>query len=279
MTRQQRPLVESLESKTTAYINAGGRGTRLASVLDHDPEVGIAKALLEVGDPAIKLLDHHIAAMGRSAFRNIVVGAGDREDVRDYAQTHYSFHDVSVASSQNFDQLGTAGDLILAIRESPKLFGDDVLIKNVDTILDIDDSDFLRRHKLSQAAVSIALTRNRGVPNQDAFYVDSEGTVVYSAEATANPRDEKDATSLAEWRGSSTGALAVKTDFLRDFDWSPDDGQLSLYRHIMGAAILADSVNGYDNGNGFFLDVGTAATWTEAKRISVIQRHLVYPKT
>lgn len=270
--------VKSYETEVTAYVNAGGRGTRLATVLPHDSEMGIAKALLEVGEPPIKLLDHHVAAMSRVAFRNIVIGAGDRSDVKCYTHETYPDENISVVDSRNFGQLGTAGDLILAIRDTPDLFGEDVLVKNVDTILDIDDPTFLQCHKLASAAVSIALTRNRGVPNQDAFRVGRDGSVVFSAEAVTNPRNEEDAASLTAWRGSSTGALAIKTDFLRDFDWEPGDGQLSLYRHIMGAALLADSVAGYDNGNGFFLDVGTAATWSEAKRASVIQRQLVYPQ-
>ena len=42
-------------NSVTAYINAGGRGTRLNSTFRPDPEYGIAKALLEVGAPWITI--------------------------------------------------------------------------------------------------------------------------------------------------------------------------------------------------------------------------------
>ena len=48
-------------SEAISYINAGGRGSRLREVFPYDPERGIAKALLELGNPPLRLVDHHIA--------------------------------------------------------------------------------------------------------------------------------------------------------------------------------------------------------------------------
>jgi hypothetical protein len=56
----QRDL-EGITPDTIGYINAGGRGTRLNGIFTPDRQTGIAKALLAIGEPPIRLIDHHIA--------------------------------------------------------------------------------------------------------------------------------------------------------------------------------------------------------------------------
>lgn len=261
----------------TAYLNAGGRGTRLDSLFVPDPEYGVAKALLEVGDPPLKLIDHHIAKMAQAAFRNIVIGAGDLASVAQHVQRHYEANAaISSVAHSDRPQLGTAGDLVLAIRERPELFGDQVLVKNVDTILDIDDQQFIEFHRSLLSTLSIAVTKKKGVPNENAFLLNQQGRVIYSAEATINTRDRDTAAKLAVRQGSSTGALLIDTDFLRNVEWAPERGQLSLYRDIMGRALIEDAVGGYDNGEKFFVDVGTEKTWNTYARSEVLQQYLCY---
>lgn len=267
---------ETVIESATGYINAGGRGTRLNAIFEPDPEYGIAKALLEVGSPTVKLVDHHVAVLAQTALRNTVVGAGDLESVAAHVEMTYAGN-PTVKAVRAQRQYGTAGDLILAIREQPELFGDQTVISNVDTILDLDTDDFVNFHRNTGATLSIALTRNRGVPNEDAFHVDNSGMVIYSAEATTNPLDIDKALELTARKGSSTGAVVVDTDFLRDAAWEPERGQLSLYRDIMGEALAEGSVAGYDNGYGFFVDVGTVQTWVASGQTGMLQPYLRYP--
>lgn len=268
--------VQSLEYRNaTAYINAGGRGTRLNGIFTPDPEFGIAKALLEVGKPPITLLDHHVAKMAQAAFRNIIVNGGDLECVKEYATSIYCTGEVAVTGSS--ERVGNGGDLLLAVRQHPNLFADRILVTNVDTILDIDANDFLSSHEGSGAAVSIALTRNTGVPNFNAFYVDDQNKVVYSKEARVNTRTIEQADVMTSWRGSSTGAVIINTEFAKEFDWEPQGSEeFSLYRHIIAEALREDAMAAYDNGKNFFLDVGTVDTWIDATESGVLQEHLCY---
>ena len=163
----------------SSYLNAGGRGTRLNSLFAPDPDYGIAKALLEVGMPPTKLIDHHVAKMAQTAFWHTIVGAGDLQSVANYAYERYANNpDVTALTTGEYPQLGTAGDLIVAVRDCPELFGEHVVIKNCDTILDIEDREFVDFHVSRKSLVSIALTRKKGVPNEGAFFVDEGGRVV-----------------------------------------------------------------------------------------------------
>jgi NDP-sugar pyrophosphorylase family protein len=265
------------QADTTAYLNAGGRGTRLNSLFPPDAEYGVAKALLEVGTPPLRLVDHHIAMMARSAFRNIVIGAGDLVPVDRHVRRHYDDDDmVESVLLHDMPQLGTAGDLIHTVRQRPELFGDHVLIKNVDTILDIDDDAFADFHRSHLGALSIALTTQTGVPNEGAFLLDDTSRILHSLEATDNARSRETAARLATGQGSSTGALVISTDFLRDYDWAPAKGQLSLYRDVMGRALLDDQAYGHIIGSGFFVDIGTEATWRAYAQSDILQKYLCY---
>lgn len=265
------------ELDVTAYINAGGRGTRLSSIFTPDPNFGISKALLEVGSPPVKLVDHHINRMSKAPVRNIVVGAGDLADVSSHVNRKYARDSrVDAVDSRIHTQLGTGGDLILAVRGNPELFGRSIFIKNVDTILDIDSAAFISFHQVARSSLTIALTRRRGVPNEDAFFVDMDGRVVYSRESKYNPAAEVEVQSLAARKGSSTGALVVGTDFIKDIDWEPKQGQISLYKDIVGEALMRGTMAAYDNGSNFFLDVGTASAWTEAEETGSLQDYLEY---
>lgn len=266
-----------MSESVTAYINAGGRGTRLDTVLVPHPDFGVIKALLEVGEPRITLIDHHINRMAQAAMRNIVISAGDVEIVKDYIDQSYNEKPgVDVTGSPY--RRGNGGDLLADVHEHPELFGDRILITNADTILDLNERDFLSFHEKVGAPVSIALTRNKKVPNQNAFYVNSEGKVIHSKESQANLQTERQAARAASWRGSSTGAVIVETDFIKNTMKKSGDGEVSLYRDIIGGAILEGEASGYDNGRKFFMDLGTVSTWLAAQDPDVLNPHLFRKK-
>lgn len=259
----------------TGYINAGGRGTRLNGLFSPDATYGIAKALLEIGEPPIALLDHHIGLMGRLALSRIIVGSGDLQVVSQYVVNKYA-HRADIHTAPTSFQFGTAGDIIMTMHDEPGMFGDHVLIKNVDTILEIDDQQFVDHHLSSGVAVTIALTQAKGVPNEGAFLVDKDGEVLYSSEVEQNRISNRKALKRAYASGSSTGALVIDTAFLRDYGWEPGLGQLSLYRNVMQTALLENAVSAFDNGNNFFRDVGTVAMWRDSEQTGVLQPHLCY---
>lgn len=249
-------------SEAISYINAGGRGSRLREVFPYDPEKGIAKALLELGNPPLRLVDHHIANSRDQGINRIIIAAGDQPTVREYVQDIYgNDEDVIVTSSDH--QHGTGGDLLIAAHTQPVLQGEDalVLVQNVDTILDISLPDFEKDHrylaKKFGASATIALTQNQGVKNQNAFLVHAHSRQVLKSAELGDSHIE--APQPGEYRGSSTGAVALSADFLRTY--KVGDGQVSLYGELLKQSHMGGGLFAYNNGNRFFRDVGTAPDW------------------
>lgn len=257
---------------TVAYLNAGGRGTRLADLFEPSDDYGVAKALLEVGSPSIRLIDHHINKLRAENVGSIVVAAGDQDTVAEYVQDVYlGESDVTVVTSA--EQQGTGGDLVSYARtvnnDSP------LFVQNVDTILDIDVArfrdEYFRIRALGGKAV-IALTQNEGVPNENAYAVAQDGLVVTSrefADDAASPASKLDT-------GSSTGAVFIGADFLAGQQWLPSQGQLSLYGECLHRAWQERSLYAYDNGRRFFRDVGTTAAWLASINDPEFQGQLCY---
>jgi NDP-sugar pyrophosphorylase family protein len=259
----------------TGYINAGGMGTRLNPIFTADPRRGVSKAILEVGVPPIPLINHHINKLDAAGVPVIVAGVGDHGNVADHVRAEYR-EKSHIHAIEAETQLGNGGDLVMAARTHRDLFAGRVLVANVDTILDINEAELTEQHEFTGAGLTIALTENRGVPNEDAYYVGYNSAVVYCAEATTMPPDDEVA-EYTSYRASSTGALVVEGDLLRDMSWSPDDGPLSLYRDIVGFALGQGAVYGYNNGTRTFIDVGTVDTWNAIQaQPELIQPLLAY---
>jgi NDP-sugar pyrophosphorylase family protein len=234
---------------------------------------GIAKALLSIGNPGVCLIDHHITNLRQQGIKKVVVATGDQEQVFEYISDVYVYEDDVVATKSS-EQLGTGGDLIEYARQDKS--SEIIVVQNVDTILNISLESFLQEHNdkggLGRIA-TIALTLNKGVPNEDAFAV-SESNVVMSCKEFSE--FEESLTIPVKYRASSTGAVVVSTRFLRSIPWQTNDGQLSLYRNILKDAWEVGGLFSYDNGKKFFRDIGTVATWLASEDDVELQRYLRY---
>lgn len=261
----------------TAYINAGGRGTRIGPAISDkfkDPIIGVSKALLEVGPDKTLLIDYHIRRLVRANFLSIVAGVGDHTRVKDYIEGAYKDY-PKVYAYEAPKQCGTGGDLLSAL-SSDTPFGSSVLINNVDTILDINDRELIESHRDMGAGMTIALTLRKSVPNENAFMVGERGVVLFTAEASKNNISATTAGSLASWRGSSTGTLVVETELLYEFAKTVEPQQeVSLYREIVGYALGQSVLHAYDNGERYFLDVGTVDTWSRAQADTEVIQSLI----
>jgi NDP-sugar pyrophosphorylase family protein len=264
-----------LPSIPTGYINAGGRGSRLSELFTSDSRTGVAKALLEVGEPPIPLIDHHVATMARAAFANIIIHAGDQTVVAEYVRDTYRPSDgVHVLTSE--ERLGNGGDLQRSVALYPELFSRALVISNVDTIVDIDLVDFASHHQKSPAAMTIALTQLPDVPNHNAFSIDQYGRVLHSRESSPAALTARQSKRVA-WQASSTGVVAIDTQFVRKHVQAPRDGsEFSLYRQVLAQALAKRALGAYDNASRFFLDVGTVENWIHAEQTGSLQPHLCY---
>lgn len=260
----------------TGYINAGGRGTRLAGVLPSDPNTGIAKAMLELGVPPIKLIDHHVNKLIDAGIGNVIVGAGDQNEVASYVNhTYVGRPEVQVVSSE--ERFGTGGDLVSAVRKYPEVFKDTIVIANADTIMDIDEASMVELHRNKNAEFTIAVTRRRNVHNQDGYYVDYDDRAIYCDESPENDRTPSEAEAETAYRASSIGTVVLSKEALSTIDWIPKKGELSIYTDILAHVLKRRSVYAYDNGLKYIQDIGTEDAWHEAKESpSTLQPHLHY---
>jgi NDP-sugar pyrophosphorylase family protein len=247
-------------NNVTGYINAGGKGTRLNSVFKVHKKRGITKAFLPIGKPSIPLVEHQINKLINAGISPIVVGVGFHKNVQIHVDKKYK-NQKNIHAITFTDQLGTGGDLLRAFRKNKALFKGYVLILNVDTLLDINETDFLDSHRLNGGEITIALTLNKNVPNEGAFYVGNDGEVIYCAESTNNVIAESAAAKKCYYRASSTGTLLINKSFLEKIQRKFKSRNLSLYSDITSLAMSKGSLFAFNNRNNLFIDLGTVDTW------------------
>jgi mannose-1-phosphate guanylyltransferase len=260
---------KELLRQSTAYINAGGRGTRLEPILSKDEKIGITKSLIKFGgeDPVIH---YHVDRLIKKGFGNVIVNAGDHFNVGEYF-TGNKDEKLQVVNSEI--QEGTGGDLIRVVRENPSI-GKYIVIHNSDTIIEIDEGELLRQHKQSGAAATFAMTRRSDVPNEGAFYISKNGEIIFNKEvvpeyAMLEPKKEDIA-----YQASSVGVVAFDTEVIKNYDWRSGDGPLSIYTQIIGKLIKEGKVFAYDNGGNFFVDIGTPKNYEKVMRHPILKKIL-----
>ncbi len=259
--------IEELFKQTTAYINAGGRGTRLESVLSKDDKIGITKSLIKFGgkDPIIK---YHIERLAKKGFNNIVVNAGDHFNVKEYLD---SMETEKLKVITTDAQEGTGGDLIRAVRELPDV-GKYILINNSDTLVDIDEGDVLKQHKDSGAEATFVVSRKtKDIPS---FYVGKDGKIIFYRKAKSEYSVLEPEKEDIAYPASSTGIVVFNTDLVKNYDWQPSDGQLSIYNQIVAKLIKEGKVFAYDNSKKFFVDIGTPNDYKRVMRHPILKKIL-----
>jgi len=266
----------------TSVINAGGRATRLNDVFSQQQGKGIAKATrLDIGSwsggEPLKIIDHQInQLLGQQAVDNIIVSAGDQYQVADYISSQYKGDDrVSIVAEEK--SLGTAGDLISAVRLQPELFGDILLVNNVDTIARIDYPALIAFFKQKQQLATIAVSERRDTKNADAYLIGPYDTVLFSQEFDEhNPISREVALSSTEYAAASTGIAVFDTAFVESFDWTPDMGESSVYKELLAGALSSGALTAFNNGTNFLRDVATKETWNASRNDSELQNELWY---
>lgn len=258
--REKRELLKD----TTAFINAGGRGTRLESVLPKDAQTGITKALIDFGNEPILL--YHVERLSRRGVGKIVILAGDHRAIGEVlGEKLGKYPNVEIRYEEN--QEGTGGDLIKAIRSGE--VGKYALISNVDTLLEVDEANLVLQHSKSGAEATIALTTRKGVPNEGAFLMDDKNRVIWNEESGSGEGSERP--KHFAWQGSSTGMVVLNTEILSQNAWQPGEQAVSLYSDILGEPFQRGSLYGYNNGNGFFLETGTPKSYGKMKRHPILK--------
>jgi NDP-sugar pyrophosphorylase family protein len=146
-------------------------------------------------------------------------------------------------------QRGTGADLLDCL---PRVPTEAFVVWNGDTVVDLDLPALLTLAADDPARGLIALTRRPDVPNEGAFYVGDDGTVLASLEAVPpHPIPQTFA-----WRGSSTGVLLLTRSLLAPFSSA---SPASLEVTILPSLIADRRMRAFDNGTRYFIDFGTPA--------------------
>lgn len=207
------------------------------------------------------LIVKHLKLLTKFGFRNIIVGAGDHQEITRFLEGKFD----NVVVNDTEVQEDTGGDLIKAIKNC-KNCGKNILVENVDTLLVIEDMDeLLQQHQKNNTTATIVLTTRKGVPNEGAFYVDQNGKVVYSKEGRNN-LNIKQPKNWKGFRGSSTGLVIFQTNFLKDHPWQPGDQKLSVYKDLIPELIERGELYAYNNEDNLFIDIGTPKSYNQVKR-------------
>jgi mannose-1-phosphate guanylyltransferase len=223
---------------TAAVVLAAGPGTRLGALGTRMPKTMIPVA----GRP---FLEHLTGRLLRAGLRPIVVAVHHHADI---ILDHFAGH----ASTPNLrfvhtDQHGTGADLMRCLDSVPDT---SFVVWNGDTVVDLDLADMFAHGQQRPGHGVIVLTRRPDAPNHNAWYVDTDGTVLATLEAAHTPPPP----ATYAWRGSSTGVLLLTMPLLASYrpEEAPD-----LYATILPALIAQRQLIAYDNETRYFLDFGT----------------------
>lgn len=158
-------------SGVQAVILAGGKGTRLKSVVADRPKV-----LAEViGRPFICHLLEYLASFG---IRRAILCTGYKSEiVRDTLGDRQG--DISLEYSVEAKPLDTAGAVRLAL---PLISSDPVLVMNGDSFFAADLAEFYGEHMKRQASASLMLSRVDDVSRYGSVLIDDDGKVLRFAE-------------------------------------------------------------------------------------------------
>lgn len=222
-----------------AIILAGGKGTRLSSVVADRP-----KPMAEVeGRPFIEWLIRQVRAQGVT---RIILSTGHMADAFEAYFGRGRRLGMEIAYSHEHEPLGTAGAMRLAL---PHVCSDDVLVMNGDSFCGFTLNDMLAAHRASKARATLLLTAAPSTDRYGAVVVDDAGSVQAFREKEA---------------GMGAGLISAGVYLLsREVISSiPEGRQVSIERDVF-PSLIGRGLYAYV-AEGPFIDIGTPESYREA---------------
>lgn len=156
-------------------VLAGGRGTRLASVLPACP-----KPLADIGGRPF--LEHLFDMLIGQGCTGLVLSVGY---LGEQIVSHFgdSYRGCPIRYAIEASPLGTGGAIRLALQQASE---EDVFVLNGDTFLDLDFAAMTAAHLAKSAQLTIALRRVPDVSRYGAVATDADGIIQAFGEKSAN---------------------------------------------------------------------------------------------
>jgi NDP-sugar pyrophosphorylase family protein len=224
----------------SAAVLAGGRGTRLRSVVGDVPKVIASVG----GKPFLTFILEQLAWSG---VRNVVLLTGYAADQVELA-IGSEFAGICLTYSVESSTLGTAGSVRQALAA---LQGDTILLLNGDSYCEVDLHAFLRFHISRQAGVSLALAR---VADTSRF-----GRVQCGPDGRLLRFEEKAASEGTGW--INAGVYLLRRTLLQNLTIGSN---ASLENDLLPGWVDAGLVYGFRGGRRF-IDIGIPETFGQAE--------------
>ena len=237
---------EPMPDPMKAVILAGGRGTRLAPYTSVLP-----KPLMPIGDRSI--LEIVVAQLADCGFTDVTFCVGYLSHLIRAVFDFRSHPDVDITYVQEEAALGTAAPLRLVDG-----LEDSFILMNGDVLTTLDYGSFLRHHRASGNALTVATRQRKIKIDYGVLYVDEDGETPGRVRAWAEKPEVPSIVSM--------GIYAVEPAAI---DYIPADGDFDLPDLVRALIDAGEPVGIYDFG-GLWFDIGrqddyqaAAAAWAE----------------
>ena len=230
----------TLISETTAVILAGGKGSRLQSVVADRPK----PLALVAGRPFIEYLFDQISNAG---INNAIISTGylGEQIERQFGATYRT---LSLRYSQEHFPLGTAGALRYALH---LVTSQQVLVFNGDSYCDIDIKELLEFHFAKDARVTITTVT---MPDVSRY-----GSVTTTNEGLVTDFEEKGIKVGAGF--INAGIYVIDTSVLAKV--APDT-MISLEKDVL-PQYIGESMYAFPSTGGTFIDIGIPSDYKRAQ--------------
>ena len=224
-------------AETDAIILAGGRGTRLSSVVSDRPKV-LAEVL---GRP---LLSHLLDSLEKKGLRRVILSVGYMAEMvhQVIGPRHGS---LEILYSVETEPLGTGGGIRLACDQA---LSENILVLNGDSFCGFDASSLFAYHTEKQAVGTIAVIE---VPDAGRY-----GRVVINTDGQIDKFLEKSASGSGS---INAGIYLLQTSVVKEL---PAGVALSMERDVF-PSFIGQGFYGFAV-SGPFIDIGLPETYAQA---------------
>lgn len=221
-----------------ALILAGGKGTRLQSVVSDRPKV-----MADVnGRPYLTYLFDQLIQAG---IQRVILCTGYMAEYIEKVFGH-RYRDLTLVYSVETKPLGTGG----AIRHAlPQVQSDQLLVMNGDSYCDVSLKHFIKAH---HTPASMVLVHRRDTARY--------GQVTFDRDANVTQFIEKNGQATAGW--INAGIYLMKRDLIESL---PADTAISIEKEVFPDWVAQGILKGYFT-QGKFIDIGLPESYAEASR-------------
>lgn len=221
-----------------AIILAGGKGTRLRSVVSDMP-----KPLAPINN--IPFLTYIIRFLKRERIKHIVLSVGYKwEMIKEIYGNSFEGIDISYAVEKT--PLGTGGGIALALKETKQ---EDILILNGDSFIDFDLNDFYLFHKKENSRLSFVLKEMKDFERYGSVEVNGNKIIEFKEKKFINQ-------GLI-----NTGAYIAKRNIFNGLNL-PE--RFSFEQDYLEKKVSEGYFYGYKT-NGYFIDIGIPEDYNKAQ--------------